>query len=226
MALLSRDERERRGRLIHDRDRRDFLAAHALLRQALSLYEEQPPASWQFETSALGKPKLSIAHSDRQLAFNLSHTRGLVACAIARSGDVGVDVEAINRDMDVMDIANQNFSPVEIDQLGQCATSDISTRFIELWTLKESFVKATGKGITAGLDQWGFRFGDADKMAFEGHDVAGGAWSFALFAPTAQTRLAVASNTQWPRITVRAFDLRRTQTIENPLVAIRTSDVL
>src|SRR5579872_4112529 len=56
LARLSVDERARHDRLRFDRDRRDFAAAHALLRETLSEVASVPPEAWRFDTDAHGKP--------------------------------------------------------------------------------------------------------------------------------------------------------------------------
>ena len=205
--LLSDDERVRAARFVHAADRRDYTVAHALLRLALSLYSPTNPAAWRFETEPLGKPKLAPGHDLSSLVFNLSHTRGYVACAVARAGELGVDIESINEQIEVRDIARLNFSPVEIAQLDSCTARDIHHRFVEFWTLKEAFVKATGKGITAGLDQWGFHFTDDDHLHMEARGFKTDAWSFSLYEPAPHTRLAVATSIPAPTIVARAFNI-------------------
>src|SRR5215813_3615442 len=92
LRLLSADEQRRHDRFAFAEDRRDYAAAHALLRRRLSAAVPIPPESWAFEAAPDGKPRLSTAcRLDAPLSFNLSHTRGLVACAVAPGVDVGID---------------------------------------------------------------------------------------------------------------------------------------
>lgn len=205
--LLSDDEQARAARFVHAADRRDYTIAHALLRLALSRYSPTDPSAWRFEIEPLGKPKLAPEHAQSSLVFNISHTRGYVACAIARAGDVGVDIESVNEQIEVREIARLNFSPVEVAQLGRCTDRDIHHRFVEFWTLKEALVKATGKGITAGLDQWGFHFADDGHLQLEAVGVTTDTWSFSLYEPAQHTRMAVATNIPTPTIVARAFNL-------------------
>ena len=58
------------------------------------------PLDWRFDTGPHGKPALAPGVSPRPLSFNLSHARGLVACAVAEPAghvDVGLDVELVTR---------------------------------------------------------------------------------------------------------------------------------
>src|SRR5262252_560578 len=84
-ASLSSDERARCARFHFVEDRRDFSVAHDLLRRSLSRYGAAEPADWRFDTIANGKPVVRVFEADAEpepLCFSLSHTRGLVACAV------------------------------------------------------------------------------------------------------------------------------------------------
>jgi 4'-phosphopantetheinyl transferase len=198
--LLSDDERARAERFVFERDRRDFTAAHALLRSTLSRYADVPPTAWRFETAANGKPFLAAQDSSRaqpesarpELRFNLSHTHGLVACVVADGCDVGIDVESIDRRLDLA-LANRFFSAVETAWVKAAPPEDGVRRFLELWTLKEAYLKAIGKGLWHPLDTVIFEVGEDGDITFRpppGVDAA--AWQFALSAPAARYRLAVA----------------------------------
>jgi len=194
MSLLSADERARHERFVFARDRRDFAEAHALTRRALSLYERPAPADWTFEVAPGGKPGLprELAGSP-PLVFNLSHTHGLVGCAVARGAEVGFDVELIDRAVDEQGIAERFFTPAECADIDGCAATERPVRFIELWTLKEAYIKAVGRGLSHPLDEFGFTFGEQNEIRFAAPDGAdSGQWMFALFAPLPRARMAVA----------------------------------
>lgn len=192
MTLLSDAERERGRRFVFVADRRDYAAAHALVRRMLSSGEDVPPAAWTFGETPRGKPFLKAGLSDTRLEFNLSHTRGLVACAMARGADVGIDVESVDRASAAREISLRYFTPSEIGWLDAAPDDEHRARFIELWALKESYLKATGAGLTDALDSFSFSLDAPGVIRFQPpvHD-AGGYWAFALFAPTASTRLAL-----------------------------------
>lgn len=202
-AVLSADERDRQRRFLFERDRRDFTAAHALLRQALSSCAHTLPHEWGFERSARGKPHLGPHHAATSLEFNLSHTHGLVACAVARAADVGVDVERIGRVAVARDVASQYFSEPEVRLLEGCAVSEYATRFIELWTLKEAYIKAVGAGLHLALDSFAFAFEGTSGLHFSASSSLPEG-EFLLAAPSSDTRLAVAVLTASPE-TARRF---------------------
>lgn len=189
---LSEDELARGRRLMFASDRREFVAAHALVRDTLSKYGNVNPDAWRFDTSSLGKPAIASDHAT-MLAFNLSHTRGLVACAVARTAVLGVDVERIDEGADRRSVAARYFSEAENGDLNRSAPSGYASRFVELWTLKESYVKAVGTGIGRPLDDLTFRFSRDGIVEFNApSDAAPQLWQFALAAPSPGYRLAVA----------------------------------
>lgn len=186
-ALLDAPERRRCAALRVDADRRDYAAAHALLRMTLSSAAPVDPADWTFEADARGKPGIPAASSLPPLAFSLSHSRGVVACAVARV-PVGVDVEQIDRNVEVVDLSSRYFAPGEAAQVSRGPLPQARLRFTELWTLKEAYAKALGLGLSHGLDATAFDL-DADERTI--HGGAPG-WTFALFEPAPGARLAVA----------------------------------
>lgn len=191
---LSLDERRRCERLAHARDRRDFAAAHALLRRSLSACGDRAPHEWTFTAAARGKPALPADAAERtRLSFNLAHTDGLVACCVARDADVGIDVEAIDRRVDPRRLAARFFSRAEVAELERCPEPLRHIRFIEIWTLKEAYVKALGEGLSHPLDRFAFLFEDPSSLQFQTEQASPNSrWSFALFAPTERHRMAVA----------------------------------
>ena len=192
-ACLSTDEEARAARFAFADDRRDFIAAHALLRHTLSAHAPRDPQAWTFSLGAHGKPVLVEASDERPaLTFNLSHTRGLVACVVSRNVDVGIDVERTGQNADALDIARERFSSKEVSALQQCDTTARAARFVELWTLKEAYAKATGTGVLGGMTACTFTFGPADSLCCEVPDSdRPDAWQFAVFE-LLDYRLAVA----------------------------------
>jgi 4'-phosphopantetheinyl transferase len=191
-TLLSQEERARRDRFVFPRDRQAFTAAHALVRSALSLYESTTAAHWQFDTGEHGKPAIVPEQAGYPpLRFNLSHTREIVAVAITRGAEVGLDVERVCGAVAVRDVPPQCFTAQEIRMLNACGWDQYAARFIELWTLKEAYSKATGLGLSYRLDSFGFDWENGPRLRLwpgEGDRE----WRFVLAAIGHDYRLAVA----------------------------------
>ena len=141
LANLSAQERERHAAFHFDSDRQSYAAAHAMLRVLLAQYGS-PHALATFEETEQGKP-----FARGGIEFNLSHTRGLVACAFSAVSPVGVDVENLQRTNDWERLLSQVQSDEEIAALRALPPSAQQARFYEIWTLKEAWAKAIGAGL-------------------------------------------------------------------------------
>ena len=178
LTLLSADERARHDRFMSADDRRAFAIAHALLRVTLSEHAAMSPRDWTFDATPSGKPVLDPSHGVA-LSFSLSHTRGLVACAVADGVDVGIDVESHGRAMDADALAARFFASAETAYIRSAVdVVDVSRRFITFWTLKEAYVKALGVGLSYPLDDVVFSVAadEAVEARVAGRRLAG--WHF------------------------------------------------
>ena len=93
---------------------RNPIFAHALFRRTLSEMDNSvAPDAWTFDSEPHGKPVLAHHGTRGRIAFNLTHTRGVVACACASSGSVGIDLEAIDRHADYMELATAYLAPAK-----------------------------------------------------------------------------------------------------------------
>lgn len=212
LRILSADEQARAGRFVFPQHRTTFIAAHWLLRTTLSRYADVAPGEWVFERNPYGKPLLCDQH--RRLAaldFNLAHSEGLIACIVRRGGAVGIDVESVRHRSRSVEIARRYFTPQEIRELDACPAHQVGARFVELWTLKEAYVKAVGIGLSRPLDTFSFAFTGRSGLRFESAIGDAPAWDFTLLAPTPDHRIAVAVGrgadgsariTTWARETV------------------------
>jgi len=195
------------------RARRDFLAGRALVRATLSRYAHVEPAAWRFRINGHGRPEISgppitapspgaaaeaagrTAGGARRLRFNLSHSRGLMACVVTDGVDCGVDVEQVGRVREPLEIAEHFFASTESASLRAASGSARQELFAALWTLKEAYIKARGRGVSLGLRRFAFTLpGDGSvRVRFDPElgDIES-AWQFALTHPTPSHSLAVA----------------------------------
>ncbi|GAA0331049.1 hypothetical protein GCM10009087_46510 [Sphingomonas oligophenolica] len=172
LARLDEAERDRASRFMFERDRLTYAAAHALLRHALDqVAGVQRP--WRFAADAYGKPSLDPSLDG--MCFNLSHTDGLVAVAVSRRGDIGVDAESIARAPDESTFTNLVLAPEELAELEGCA--DRPNRLLRIWVAKEAIAKAIGLGLSLPVKQIVLR-GEMPRLIAlpEAHGPTG-AWS-------------------------------------------------
>jgi 4'-phosphopantetheinyl transferase len=191
-AILDAEERRRATRFVHAADRAAFIAAHVLLRTMLFQAAGLPPAAWRFVTGPHGKPALHPDHGLPGLDFNLSYTRGTVACGITQGGSIGVDIEHTPGSADRLAMAEAFFAPSEVAWLRTLGEEERPDAFVRLWTLKEAYIKARGLGLSLALDRFAFTL-DPIAITFAGAQADDPAqWQFASLDCITGHQLAVA----------------------------------
>lgn len=155
-ALLSEDERARQARFRFARDQRRHLVTRALVRTVLSRYAPVRPEDWVFSAGAHGRPAISAPPQAPPLEFNISHAADLVMLAVTTGRTLGVDTESVEARAAEIDGLDRYFAPEESAALLALPPDERRRRFFELWTLKESYIKARGMGLAIPLDA--FRF--------------------------------------------------------------------
>jgi len=193
--LLSTEETRRIERYAVPDDGLRFLLGRALARTMLSRYTDVKPRDWSFVIDPHGRPELTMrpAHVP-DLRFNLTHTTGLVACAVTVGREVGIDVEHIGRTV-TFEVPERFFSPREVADLRALPHIQQKTAFFDYWTLKESYIKARGLGLALPLRHFTFlRAADRDPEIVFAPELPDDAasWQFRQFWPTDEHRMAVA----------------------------------
>jgi len=119
-------------------DRQASLFGKLLLIKGLAALGEDPALIDTMQWDQFQKPALAGG-----IAFNISHTAGLVVCTLSKSEQTGIDVEAI-KPIDISD-----YKRVFTEQEYQLIVRDpypLSV-FFYYWTRKEAVMKADGRGF-------------------------------------------------------------------------------
>ena len=148
LSSLDAQEIERYRGFSSEAAARQFLAGRALARAALSCYANVPPRLWSFAANEHGRPAIDEPRAHRGLCFNLSHTSGAAVLAIGRVPEVGIDVETTDRPVDIEWIGRSVFTQSERGWLTAGGSGSERDRFFDLWTLKEAYIKARGRGFS------------------------------------------------------------------------------
>lgn len=196
-ALLSEEERTRQKGFRFESDRQMFLATRALVRTVLSNYADIPPADWRFAEKRCGKPYVAGPARAPAIEFNLTNTRGLVACVVSGCRNIGVDAERITRQQGMTLVAERSFSAIELRTLRSLPLPARHDRFFHYWTLKESYLKARGAGLALPLNQLSFLIdGGAVRVLFDS-SIADDSrnWRFASLRGSSAHVIAVAAKT-------------------------------
>jgi 4'-phosphopantetheinyl transferase len=156
-GLIADEERVAVRRFVSEANRRERLAARALVRTVLAMRRDVDPRSLRFDTGAFGKPEL-VPRST--LRFNLAHHPTMVVCAVAEGREVGVDVEPLSRHAQVLEVAESVFAPSERAELAVMDERARADRAVSLWTSKEAYIKARGAGLSLPLQRFAWTFDD------------------------------------------------------------------
>lgn len=216
LALLSSTEQQRYQEIKLPRRRSEFLLGRAMLRQQLSSRYGTSPQNWPIEPNNNGKPKL-IDGSIRP-DFSISHSKGLVACAITTHGPLGLDIEQINPNRNIKTLAARIFNTAERAWFDHPDTAIRTARFYQLWTLKEAWAKATETGVGAilkGVDlmaeQTKVQLFNQDNKAFFHSDETSNTANYWLCSFDLENKFAAslaldrAKNPTTPQLTLRNF---------------------
>lgn len=118
-----------------------------LLKEVLSKYYNQKPRQIHFTANSYGKLYISkeFANKKGQIYFNLSHSHNIVVCAFTLNHEIGVDVQIINDH--IAKSIHLWMSPDEISYFNKHKAEEQNFIANKFWTMKESYVKAKGKGF-------------------------------------------------------------------------------
>jgi 4'-phosphopantetheinyl transferase len=208
LALMTADERVRASRYRHDDDRLMFALGRLMARSLVGRALGVGPSDWPWREGRHGRPEIDDDRTD--LHFNLSHSAGVVICALARGRAIGVDVEHLARRTPDPAVVPRYCSPAEVEDVRSRGDA-WQDRFLTYWTLKEAYLKARGVGISLPLSDISFRVdnGGAADIRFEG-SLAGtdARWAFHLWQPDEMHLAAIAADMAdgvRPAIAVHAF---------------------
>ncbi|MFG3282591.1 4'-phosphopantetheinyl transferase family protein [Streptomyces sp. NPDC048111] len=156
LDLLSKDERDRAARFVHQGTAVGFVSGRAASRRILSGLLDMAP-----EEIGLGRRPCpgcgdplhgppAVLHPETPLWISISHTGSCGMLAVARV-PVGVDVEVV-RDFPVAELAPSTLTVSERAIVLGPDEGEARTRaFLRCWTRKEAVLKAVGVGITTDL---------------------------------------------------------------------------
>ncbi|XP_054801920.1 uncharacterized protein LOC129305821 isoform X2 [Prosopis cineraria] len=150
LEILSPCEKENIFRMRGELLKKRALLARTLVRTTLARY-------WQYFDDWSLPP----------LHFNISHTSSLIACGVAMDYPIGIDVEEKQRRLknNILAFARRYFTLYELEMLAGISDPETQRQeFVKLWTLKEAYVKALGKGFSASpFNKFTVRLGDSMK---------------------------------------------------------------
>ncbi|MEZ8281713.1 4'-phosphopantetheinyl transferase superfamily protein [Vibrio splendidus] len=144
------------------------------LRKVLSRYSDLMPEAWRFEYGEKGKPSLVVEQQLKTgLNFNISHSKEHLLIAVCqiegKQVQLGVDIEHARSSTNIDSIMKHYFSDKELAGLLELSKEEQRQRFFDLWALKESYIKATGKGLATSLRSFSFEFSNLTEQTLSIH---------------------------------------------------------
>ena len=153
-SVLSTAERSKIKRLKRAKDRKNALLSRYLLRNIIGELIGSKPKELIINKTKYDRPVL-VNPDNQDWDFNVSHSGDWIVIGVSNNGGIGVDIEEI-RPIN-MNIAKDCFTDKEIVFLNRYEKKKLEN-FYKLWTLKESFVKAIGQGLSCPLKNFYFEF--------------------------------------------------------------------
>ncbi len=145
-AALSDAERARAQRFGHERLRDRYVIGRGCLRAILGRALGVAPADVPIVRGERGRPQLA---GDAALDFNISHTGNVALVGTLRGARIGVDVERLDRTINVAGIARKFLSGDERRAIASLERDAARRSVLALWTCKEAMSKATGDALSA-----------------------------------------------------------------------------
>lgn len=163
--LLSIDEQARAARMRIVEKRRAYMVARATLRAILGMYLHCAPAAIKLTYNRFGKPFLAAGQTTERyqnadtpaaqarLEFSVAHSGNMAVYALATQR-VGIDVEQVRLDPDVLSIARRFLATREQQTLLALPAGIQRQAFFRCWTRKEAYAKACGMGLYLPFEQF------------------------------------------------------------------------
>lgn len=143
-----------------------FLLSAILARVTACVYLGVRNKDISFLENSYGKPYLE---SFPAYGFNISHSGLWLVCG-ACDDIIGIDIEAV-RGVDFK-VAKRFFCEEEYNELMEKPEDERLNFFYDLWTLKESYIKSLGKGLSIPLNS--FRINsDENGITLSGNEIEG-----------------------------------------------------
>ncbi|MBJ8502858.1 MULTISPECIES: 4'-phosphopantetheinyl transferase family protein [Acinetobacter] len=139
----------------HPKAARLFLISRVLVKTVLADKLGISPHEVNIQLHPNGKP---FVEGSKAVYFNLSHSANIIVLAVTEAGEIGIDVEQVDREFEWRRV-DSVLASSEIEWIKQNELIDPSSvyqRFFQIWTLKEAYIKCTGEGMSCHLKKLNF----------------------------------------------------------------------
>lgn len=183
LEYLPTELRIKIGKFVKSKDAWRSLVAQLLIRTSIMETFRVRPNEFLLTTNKYGKP---FWEQNPDYYFNVSHSGDWIVCVTAPC-PVGIDIEKIE-DIDIS-ISEKIFSKLEVATLNSLPAEERNLFFFDLWTLKESYIKAIGKGLYHPLDTFSIIKSEGRISLVD----SGNEWYFQQYSIDSQYKMSVCS---------------------------------
>lgn len=214
--LLSPAEVARAERYRSPEKSLEFIVGRAATRCALASWTGVAPEAIVIEEDQGTKPRLVATADASSIDFNVTHSAGQIALAMARGRRIGVDIEQVRPINHEPRFAEMILSAREFDAYERLAADVRLGWLLAAWTAKEAYLKGVGRGLAESLPAvealppldgvmtfpagkaWGF---------VEGTVIDGAKWQFHRLEAAEGFLLTLAAETTSEPVVVLPLDL-------------------
>lgn len=155
-GLLSDEEKKGIDKIKLQGVRDKRVTSKAIVKDIISKYLGINSDQIKYSYNRFGKPVLPENINLPCLNFNISHSENLGIIALVKKNQIGVDVERLIDLTDIDDIIILCFSKNEQRLFKDLEGLEKTRLFYKIWTGKEAFIKAVGKGFSFPLENISF----------------------------------------------------------------------
>jgi len=158
LPFLDEQDRSHIARFRFPRDQDIATASRLLQRLAVAHCARITPGALgdiRFSNEPSVRPVVLAPVSAQAFCFSAANTRGMVACAVSATNNVGLDVEEIKEKL-APELVEHCCTAAERAELFSLPEQERRKAFFQLWTLKESYLKARGIGLQVSPHLIGF----------------------------------------------------------------------
>ncbi|WP_052088031.1 4'-phosphopantetheinyl transferase family protein [Paenibacillus wynnii] len=205
---LSKEKQERLKKFKRQQDIIRSLVADLLARMMCAEAMCCSMEDVEFEYNEFGKPLVS---GDTPCYFNVSHSGDWVVCAVD-SDAIGIDIEQ-KGNID-LEIARRFFTSQEYRYIWGGDPVTRIDRFYEIWTFKESYIKAVGKGLTIPLQSFEVEiaqqeYGESLRARISKNSSSANVWFLKQYNMNADYKVAICAKEQLFTQTIHNININR-----------------
>jgi len=162
--FVSSENKYKIERFVHKKDKIRGLIGELLIKNIITEKLGVISKNIIFNKNPYGKPYLK---DYQDFNFNIAHSGEFVVCAIDKQC-IGIDIEKI-RDIEYKTIAEKFFAKKELDFILNADEKKQLSNFYEIWTLRESLLKADGRGLSIPLKSFSIEVDDYGEYKIIGN---------------------------------------------------------